>query len=119
MVDLTTTWLGRTLQSPIVLGASPLSHDVQSIVAAVEAGAGAVVMYSLFEEQVISGQMAAHHLIDAQTGCNAEASGFLADVDVFSLGAEPYLKQLQRLRDEVMVPVIALPSGTSPGGWTD
>jgi len=119
MVDLTTTWLDRTLPSPIVLGASPLSHDLQAIAAAVEAGAGAVVMYSLFEEQVINEQMAAHHFIDAQTDCNAEASGFLADVDVFSLGAEPYLKQLQRLRDEVKVPVIASLNGTSPGGWTD
>ena len=119
MVDLTTTWLGRTLASPIVLGASPLSHDVEQIVAAVEVGAGAVVMYSLFEEQVINEQMAAHHFIDARVDSNAEASGFLPDADVFSLGAEPYLKQLQLLRDSVKVPVIASLNGTSPGGWTD
>ena len=119
MVDLTTTWLGRTLASPIVLGASPLSHDVEQIVAAVEVGAGAVVMYSLFEEQVINEQMAAHHFIDARVDTNAEASGFLPDADVFSLGAEPYLKQLQLLRDSVKVPVIASLNGTSPGGWTD
>jgi dihydroorotate dehydrogenase (fumarate) len=119
MVDLKTTWLDRTLPSPIVLGASPLSHDVEPIIAAVEAGAGAVVMYSLFEEQVINEQMAAHHFIDARVDSNAEASGFLPDVDVFSLGAEPYLKQLQLLRDTVKVPVIASLNGTSPGGWTD
>lgn len=119
MVDLTTTWLGRTLASPIVLGASPLSHDVEQIAAAVEVGAGAVVMYSLFEEQVINEQMAAHHFIDARVDSNAEASGFLPDADVFSLGAEPYLKQLQLLRDSVKVPVIASLNGTSPGGWTD
>lgn len=119
MVDLKTRWLGRMLPSPIILGASPLSHDVEQIVAAVEAGAGAVVMYSLFEEQVINEQMAAHHFIDARVDTNAEASGFLPDVDVFSLGAEPYLKQLQQLRDRVQVPVIASLNGTSPGGWTD
>jgi dihydroorotate dehydrogenase (fumarate) len=119
MVDLKTVWLGRVLPSPIILGASPLSHDVEQIVAAVEAGAGAVVMYSLFEEQVINEQMAAHHFIDARVDTNAEASGFLPDVDVFSLGAEPYLKQLQALRDRVKVPVVASLNGTSPGGWTD
>lgn len=119
MVDLTTTWLGHTLPSPIVLGAGPLAHHLDAVTAAVEAGAGAVVMYSLFEEQVINEQMAAHHFIDAQADCNAEASGFLADVDVFSLGADPYLKQLQRLRDEVHVPVVASLNGTSAGGWTD
>lgn len=119
MVDLKTLWLGRVLPSPIILGASPLSHDVEQIVEAVKAGAGAVVMYSLFEEQVINEQMAAHHFIDARVDTNAEASGFLPDVDVFSLGAEPYLKQLQLLRDRVKVPVIASLNGTSPGGWTD
>lgn len=119
MLDLKTIWLDQVLTSPIVIGASPLSHDVDQIVAAVEAGAGAVVMYSLFEEQVISEQMAAHHFIDARVDTNAEASGFLPDVDVFSLGAEPYLKQLQLLRDRVNVPVIASLNGTTPGGWTD
>lgn len=119
MLDLRTTWLDQVLTSPIVIGASPLSHDVDQIVAGVEAGAGAVVMYSLFEEQVISEQMTAHHFIDARVDTNAEASGFLPDVDVFSLGAEPYLKQLQLLRDRVKVPVIASLNGTTPGGWTD
>jgi dihydroorotate dehydrogenase (fumarate) len=119
MVDLTTMWLGLPLKGPIVLGASPLTHDVGAVAEAVAAGASAVVMYSLFEEQVVSEQMAAHHFIDSRMDGDAEASGFLPNVDVFSLGAEPYLKQLQRLRDRVQVPVIASLNGTTPGGWTD
>jgi len=119
MVDLRTTWLGLPLASPIILGASPLSHDVEVAARAVEAGAGAVVMYSLFEEQVVNEQMAAHHFIDAHANGDAEASGFLPDVDVFSLGAEPYLRQLQRLRAVLKVPVIASLNGTTPGGWTE
>lgn len=119
MVDLTTMWLGLPLKGPIVLGASPLAHDVGAVAEAVAAGASAVVMYSLFEEQVVNEQMAAHHFIDARADGDAEASGFLPDVDVFSLGAEPYLEQLQRLRDRVQVPVVASLNGTSPGGWTD
>lgn len=119
MVDLKTTWMGLPLSGPIVLGASPLTHDVNAVVEAVEAGASAVVMYSLFEEQVVSEQMAAHHFIDSRLDGNAEAAGFLPDVDVFSLGAEPYLAQLQRIRERVKVPVIASLNGTTPGGWTD
>ncbi len=119
MVDLTTTWLGLSLRSPVILGASPLTHDADAVAAAVEAGAGAVVMHSLFEEQVVNEQMAAHHFIDARIDADAEASGILPDMDVFSLGAEPYLRQLQRLKDRVTVPVVASLNGTTPGGWTD
>ncbi|MBX7117817.1 MAG: dihydroorotate dehydrogenase-like protein [Gemmatimonadaceae bacterium] len=119
MPDLRTTWMGLSLPTPVVLGASPLAHDVEAVAAAVAAGAGAVVMYSLFEEQVVNEQMAAHHFIDARMDADAEAAGFLPDVDVFSLGAEPYLAQLQRLKERVAVPVIASLNGVTPGGWTE
>jgi len=119
MVDLTTTWLGLTLQSPLVVAASPLSDDVEAIATAVAAGAGAVVMHSLFEEQLIEEQMGAHRFLDARTDLDAEARTFLPDVDVFSLGAEPYLAQMERLRQRVDVPIIASLNGTTPGGWTD
>jgi dihydroorotate dehydrogenase (fumarate) len=119
MADLSTTWLGLTLKSPLVVAASPLSSDVEAITTAVSAGAAAVVMYSLFEEQLAQEQMAAHRFIDARTDMDAEASSFLPDVDVFSIGAEPYLAQLDRLRNSVDVPIIASLNGTTPGGWTD
>ena len=119
MADLTTTWLGLTLRSPLVVAASPLSQDVEAIATAVSAGAGAVVMYSLFEEQLALEQMAAHRFLDARTDMDAEASSFLPDVDVFSLGAEPYLAQLDRLRKRVEVPILASLNGSTPGGWTD
>ena len=119
MPDLRTTWMGLSLPTPVVLGASPLAHDVEAVAAAVAAGAGAVVMYSLFEEQVVNEQMAAHHFIDARMDADAEAAGFLPDVDVFSLGAEPDLAQLQRLKERVAVPVIASLNGVTPGGWTE
>ncbi|MFN0099768.1 MAG: dihydroorotate dehydrogenase-like protein [Gemmatimonadaceae bacterium] len=119
MVDLKTSWLGLPLKGPIILGASPLTHDVDAVADAVAAGASAVVMYSLFEEQVVNEQMAAHRFIDARADGDAEASGFLPDLDVFSAGTEPYLKQLARLRDRLKVPVVASLNGVSPGGWTD
>jgi dihydroorotate dehydrogenase (fumarate) len=119
MADLTTSWLGLTLKSPLVIAASPLSDDIEAIVTAVAAGAGAVVMHSLFEEQLIEEQMGAHRFLDARTDMDAEARTFLPDVDVFSLGAEPYLAQMKKLRQRVDVPVIASLNGTSPGGWID
>jgi dihydroorotate dehydrogenase (fumarate) len=118
MADLTTTWLGLTLKSPLVVASCPLSKDVDAIVTAVSAGAGAVVMHSLFEEQLAQEQMAAHRFIDARTDMDAEASSFLPDSDVFSIGAEPYLAQLDRLRERVDVPILASLNGTTPGGWT-
>ncbi len=119
MADLTTTWLGLRLNSPLVVAASPLSQDVEAIVAAVSAGAGAVVMYSLFEEQLVEEQMAAHRFLDARADLDAEAGAFHPEVDVFSVGAEPYLAQLDRLRARVDVPILASLNGTTPGGWTD
>jgi dihydroorotate dehydrogenase (fumarate) len=118
MADLTTTWLGMTLTSPLVVGASPVTKDVEAAAAAVAAGAGAVVMYSLFEEQLVTEQMAAHRFFDARANLDAEASSFLPESDVFSLGAEPYLAQLARLRAKVNVPIVASLNGTTPGGWT-
>ena len=119
MADLTTRWLGFTLRSPLVVAACPLSNDVEAIATAVAAGAGAVVMYSLFEEQFAHEQMAAHRFLDARTDLGAEARSFLPDVDVFSLGAKPYLAQLDKLRRRVDVPILASLNGSTPGGWTD
>ena len=119
MADLTTSWLGLQLKSPLVVAASPLASDVDAVAAAVSAGAGAVVMHSLFEEQLVDEQMAAHRFLDARTDLDAEARTFLPDVDVFSLGPEPYLAQLDRLRRRVDVPILASLNGTTPGGWTD
>ena len=118
MADLTTSWLGLELSSPFVVSASPLSRDPAAIAAAVEAGAGAVVMYSLFEEQLVHEQLAAHRFLDARLDADAEARSFLPDVDVFSLDAAPYVQQLERLRARVDVPIIASLNGTTPGGWT-
>ena len=119
MADLTTTWLGLALRSPLVVAACPVSKDVDAAAAAVAAGAGAVVMYSLFEEQLVAEQLAAHRFLDSRTDTDAEASSFLPDVGVFAVGAEPYLAQLERLRARLDVPVIASLNGTTPGGWTE
>ena len=118
MADLSTSWLGLSLRTPVVVSASPISKDLAAAQTAVDAGAGAVVMYSLFEEQLALQQMAAHRFLDVRTDLDAEARTFLPDVDVFSLDAEPYVRQLEALKKRVAVPVVASLNGTTPGGWT-
>lgn len=119
MVDLTTRWLGFELESPLVMGASPLTEDTDALAACVESGAAAVIMRSLFEEQLVAEQLAAHRYLDSHVDMDAEARTFLADTDVFSLGPETYLKQLAKLRKRLNVPVLASLNGVTPGGWTD
>jgi dihydroorotate dehydrogenase (fumarate) len=119
MTDLSTTWLGLPLRSPLVVAACPLSDDSALLEQLVAAGAGAVVMRSLFEEQIVAEQMAAHRHIDAWVDTNAEARSFLPDRNLFPVGVEPYLAQLKKLRQRLGVPVLASLNGATPGGWTD
>ncbi len=102
----------------MVVGACPLGADLAAVEALVAAGAGAVVLPSLFEEQLVHEQLGAHHFLDAYVDANPEARSFLPDSEVFSLGAEGTLAQLQRLKATVDVPVIASVNGVTPGGWT-
>lgn len=118
MVDLSTTWLGLSLRSPLVVSASPLSRSPETVAAAVAAGAGAVVMRSLFEEQLVHDQMAAHRFIDARVDLDAETQSVRSGADAFSIDIEPYLAELEALKQLVDVPVLASLNGTTPGGWT-
>lgn len=117
MADLTTRWLGLTLRSPVIVGAGPLSQDPDAARRAVQAGAGAIVMHSLFEEQLAEEQMAAHLMIDALADHDAEAGGFLP-AGAFSMDGEGYLAELAALKRAVDAPVVASLNGTSDGGWT-
>ncbi|MFO0725897.1 MAG: dihydroorotate dehydrogenase-like protein [Myxococcota bacterium] len=118
MVDLSVEWLGLELKSPFVVGASPISDNIDAVRQAVEAGAGAVVMRSLFEEQLTLEQLSAHRHIDSHVDLGAEARSFLPESQVFSMGAEPYLRRLEKIRAQVPVPVLASLNGVTSGGWT-
>jgi dihydroorotate dehydrogenase (fumarate) len=119
VVDLSTDWLGLQLSSPLVVGASPLADSVDAAKRLVDAGAGAVVLPSVFEEQIVSDQLAAHRFFDTHVDTNAEARSFLPDTDVFAVGATPTLRHLEALRAALAVPVVASLNGVTPGGWTD
>jgi dihydroorotate dehydrogenase (fumarate) len=116
--DLTTSWLGLTLTSPVVLAASPVSRDPDLVQACVEAGASAVVLHSVFEEQLIEQQMAVHRFVDSRIDLDAEARSVLPSGTGAAMDITPALRELERLKARVAVPVVASLNGTSPGGWT-
>lgn len=118
-MDLTTTYLGLQLSHPIMPGASPLADDLDSVKKLEDAGASAIVMRSLFEEQILREQLGAQEHIHALEGSHAEALSYLPPTSVFALGPEMYLEQLRKVRAAVAVPVIASLNGTTPGGWVD
>lgn len=119
MLDLTTQYLGITLRTPLVPSASPLSQEIDSIRRLEDAGAAAVVLYSLFEEQLHLDAQELDHNLSAGTESYAESLTFLPEVGPFRLGPEGYLNHIRKAKEAVKVPIIASLNGTTVGGWTD
>lgn len=119
-VDLHTRYLGFRLRGPLVIGASPVSENVDLVRRLVDLGAGAVVMSSLFEEQLVADQAAMTRHVTDVSDSFAEALNFFPEMDSHHVGPELYLKRIERLREALPadVPVIASLNGTTPGGWT-
>jgi dihydroorotate dehydrogenase (fumarate) len=118
-MDLSTTYLGFRLPHPVMPGASPLVDDLDVVRRLEDAGASALVMRSLFEEQIVMEQMASVQNLDSHEGTFAEALSYFPGTDAFRMGPDEYLEQLQRAKAAVGVPVIASLNGVSPGGWLD
>lgn len=118
-VDLSTTYLGLHLAHPVLPAASPLTGDLDRVHALVEAGAPALVLPSLFEEQIDHDAMAIHLSIERGADGFGEApAGFFPSLDDYHTGPEDHLELISRVRDEVRLPVIASLNGVSAGGWT-
>lgn len=117
MLDLQTDYLGLKLENPLVPSASPLSRSLDSARRLEDAGAGALVMYSLFEEEIQQDEtQMLQHLLEQQRG-HAEADSFLPLHDSYRSAEEQYLEQLRRLKQGLDIPVIASLNGVTPGGW--
>ena len=117
MVDLSTTYLGLDLKNPFVASASPLSKKVDTVRKLEDAGASAVVMYSLFEEQIIQESEALDYYLTRGTDTYAEAITYFPDLEHYNVGAEGYLEQINRLKEAVKIPIIGSLNGISTGGW--
>jgi dihydroorotate dehydrogenase (fumarate) len=118
MADLSTTYLGLPLKNPIVASSSPLSKDVERARKLEEAGISAIVMYSLFEEQIIHESLELDHYLTRGTDSFSEAMSYLPDVGTYSLMPEKYLNQVTALKKALRIPVIGSLNGVSKGGWT-
>jgi len=117
MIDLKTTYLGLKLNNPLVASASPLSKKVDYVKRMEEAGIAAVVMYSLFEEQITHESLELDHFLSRNTNSSSEAMSYLPDSGQYSLLPEKYLENIGKLKKAVKIPVIGSLNGVSKGGW--
>jgi dihydroorotate dehydrogenase (fumarate) len=119
-MDLTTSYMGLKLKNPIALAASPLSSDVDKVKQAEDFGASAIVLYSLFEEQINHEIDELDHFMSHGSESFAESLSYFPEPEEFkNLHAEEYLELIKKLKDAVDIPVIGSLNGVSPGGWMD
>ena len=118
-MNLTTNYLGMLLKNPLVASSSPLSHSVDSIRRLEDAGAAAVVMYSLFEEQIGFDSYYIDYHLTQGTDSYAESISYFPDMQSYNVGPDEYLNLIRRAKEAVGIPVIGSLNGASVGGWTD
>jgi dihydroorotate dehydrogenase (fumarate) len=119
IMDLSTTYLGMNLRTPLVPSACPLSEEIDNIKLMEDSGASAVVLYSLFEEQLILERYELHHHLTHHSESFAEALSFFPEQSEFHIGPEGYLDHIRKAKEAVDIPVIASLNGHTIGGWID
>ena len=118
-MDLTTTYMGLKLKHPIMPGASPLGRDLATIKKLEDAGASAIVLPSLFEEQIAAESQSTEKAVAAATALSAEALQIFPDSDSFALAPDPYLEHVRKVKETVGIPVIASLNGVTNSGWLE
>ncbi|MEO0377146.1 MAG: dihydroorotate dehydrogenase-like protein, partial [Cyanobacteria bacterium P01_A01_bin.17] len=119
-MKLSTTYLGLTLRSPLVVGAcAPLTERIEHLRQLEDAGAAAVVLHSLFEEQLRHDRVELHHHLTHGTESFAEALSYFPEPDIFHVGAEAYLEHIWQAKELVDIPIIASLNGSTLDGWTN
>lgn len=119
MPDLSTKYMGLSLRSPLVVSANPLSQKLDNILEMEDAGAGAVVMFSLFEEQIRQETANVDQVYRSTTNSSAEASDFFPDLHHYSVGTARYLDIIRKAKERVDIPIIASLNGITPEGWIE
>lgn len=117
MADLTTTYLGMKLKNPLVASASPLSEKIETVKKLEESGIAAVVMYSLFEEQIIHESLELDHFLTQGSYSSSEAVTYLPEAGRYFLTPDVYVDTLKKLKQAVKIPIIGSLNGVSTGGW--
>jgi dihydroorotate dehydrogenase (fumarate) len=116
-MDLSTTYLGLKLKNPLVASASPMSKKLERVQRMEEAGIAAVVMHSLFEEQILHESLELDHFLTRHSNSSAEAMSYLPDAGTYALTPEKYLTHVTNLKKAVSIPIIGSLNGVSKGGW--
>jgi dihydroorotate dehydrogenase (fumarate) len=119
MTDLNTTYLGMKLKNPLVASASPLSKKVENVKQLEDAGIAAVVMYSLFEEQITHESHALDYFLNRGSESYAEAMTYFPEMESYNIGPDSYLNLVSKIKAAVDIPVIGSLNGISTGGWID
>jgi len=114
-----TKYLGLSLKNPLVASASALSKKIDNIKRIEDAGISAVVLYSLFEEQIENESKALNHFLTRYTEAHAEALTYFPDLGEYNIGPDKYLEHIRKAKESVDIPIIASLNGTSKGGWTE
>ncbi len=117
-MDMKSSYLGLELKNPVIAAASPLNLSLDSVLKTIDYGAAAIVMPSLFEEQIHRDAQELDHYLAHASNSSAEAASYFPGQEEYQLGPERYLEALRKLKESVDVPVIASLNGVSEGGWT-
>jgi dihydroorotate dehydrogenase (fumarate) len=118
-MDLSTSYLGLTLKNPIVPSASPLSRSLDTMKRLEDAGASAIVLYSLFEEQIEHESAELNHYLRYGTESFAEALSYFPQTEEYSLGPDEYVEHVRKAKEALRIPVIGSINGISTGGWIE
>ena len=119
-MTLTTTYLGMTLKSPLIVGScAPLTEDMDNLKKMEDAGAAAIVLHSFFEEQLRQERLELHHHLTHGTESFAEALTYFPEPQIFHVGSEEYLNHIRQAKEQLNIPIIASLNGSTLGGWLD
>ncbi len=118
-MDISTNYMGLKLKSPIVVSACTLSEEISNIIQMEEAGAGAVVLFSLFEEQLKKEAAQYESIVSSTSNLFAEASDFFPNLDEYHRGSDQYLDIIRKAKEQVDIPIIASLNGITKEGWID
>lgn len=118
-MSLNTHYLGLELKNPLVASSSPLSHTVDGIRRLEDAGASAVVMYSLFEEQITFDSLYVDYYLRSGANSYAESLSYFPEMDAYNVGPDEYMNLIRRAKESVDIPIIGSLNGVSAGGWTN
>lgn len=119
MTDLSSHYLGFVLRTPLVASSSPLTGSLDGLRRLEDAGVAAVVLPSLFEEQLTGDSLAVHNALEAGAGVFAEALDYLPDLERYEVGPDSYLERIAAAKSSLQIPVIASLNGTTLGGWVE